>query len=121
MTCYFQETSALESGEFGDAADPVDRAVSPPVSLTPMDVILDFKALDQDHNGEISAIEFMDGLRSNRLLATKFGLSDDILEENGTRARYELTFGTIAYDHNEIVDVKLPSLPEYTIYFEFEP
>ena len=78
---------------------------SPSKGCTPIDVILDFKTLDQDRNGEISAGEFINGLRSNRQLASKFGLSDDILNENGTRAKYELAFGSIDHNHAETVNV----------------
>ena len=79
----------------------------PPQPLEPIDVVLDFKTLDQDGNGEITAMEFIDGLRSNRQLASKFGLSDDILNENGIRAKYELAFGIIDYNHSETVNVNI--------------
>jgi hypothetical protein len=81
-----------------------DSAVLAP-NFTPIDVICDFKTIDLDKNGEITAVEFIDGLRSNRQLASKFGLSDDILNESGTREKYELTFGTIDYNHSATVNV----------------
>jgi hypothetical protein len=76
-----------------------------PNGCTPIDVILDFKSLDQNKDGEITAAEFIDGLRSNRQLALKFGLSDNILDEKKTRTRYELIFGSIDYNHSETVHV----------------
>jgi hypothetical protein len=82
------------------------KSSPPPAALTPIDVILDFKTIDQNHDGEISAVEFIDGLRSNRQLAAKYGLSDDILNENGTRAKYDLAFGSIDYNHSETVNVR---------------
>ncbi len=97
-----------QSEELVNTAEPGKcgaSSASPSNACTLIDVILDFKTLDQDRNGEISAVEFIDGLRSNRQLASKFGLSDDILKENGTREKYELTFGSIDYNHSETVNV----------------
>jgi hypothetical protein len=87
--------------------DSAVKSASPPAALTPIDVILDFKTIDQNHDGEISAVEFIDGLRSNRQLAAKYGLSDDILNENGTREKYEMAFGSIDYNHSDTVNVFL--------------
>ncbi len=92
------------------ASSPFVDAVNsppPPAALTAIDIIFDFKTLDQNQDGEISAVEFIDGLRSQRHLASKFGLSDDVLNENGTRTKYELTFGSIDYNHSETVNVIL--------------
>jgi hypothetical protein len=93
----------------GNTSDLIKGAVmsaSPSNGCTAIDVIIDFRTLDQNKNGEITALEFMDGLRSNRQLASKFGLSDDILEENGTREKYELKFGIIDIDHSKTVNVR---------------
>jgi hypothetical protein len=93
--------------EFTSVAPPNGRTstLATTNGCTPIDVILDFKILDQNKDGEITAVEFIDGLRSNRQLALKFGLSDNILDENGTRTRYELIFGSIDYNHSETVHV----------------
>lgn len=88
-------------------------AALPPATLTAIEVVLDFKTLDQNQDGEISAVEFIDGLRSQPHLASRFGLSDDILNDNGTRTKYELTFRIIDYNHSETVNViPLPSRNE---------
>jgi hypothetical protein len=115
-------SDAMAQMQGGDSATGVDRATfrleqeqsgtlqntqasGAASGCTPMDVILDFKILDQNKDGEITAVEFIDGLRSNRQLASKFGLSDDILDEIGTRTKYELIFGSIDYNHSETVNV----------------
>jgi hypothetical protein len=84
---------------------PNTDAPSSHIGCTPIDVILDFKILDQNKDGEITAVEFIDGLRSNRQLASKFGLSDDCMNDDGTRTKYELIFGSIDYNHSETVNV----------------
>ncbi len=81
---------------------------------TAIDVIRDFRTLDRDRNGEITAVEFIHGIRSNPQLASKFGLSEDILSENGTRAKYELKFGSIDHNHTETVNV-----PQYYLSLSF--
>ncbi len=97
--------STLPPPPGGIISEPMKDFVAPASSCTPIDVILDFKSLDQDQSGEITAVEFIDGLRSNRQLAAKFGLTDNILSENGTREKYELTFGNIDYNHTATVNV----------------
>jgi hypothetical protein len=89
----------------GDTSETLNSFVAPASSCTPTDVILGFKTLDQDRNGEITAVEFIDGLLSNQQLASKFGLHDDILNEYETRAKYELTFGKMDYNHSGTLDV----------------
>jgi hypothetical protein len=104
----------VENGTGTALTPPVDNITvessAPPAAMTAIEVIFDFKTLDQNHDGEISAVEFMDGLRSNRQLASKFGLSDDILNEDGTRAKYELTFGSIDHNQHQSVNVIPPHL-----------
>ena len=83
---------------------PDTDAPSSHIGCTPIDVILDFKILDQNKDGEITAVEFIDGLRSNRQLASKFGLSDYFIDD-GTRTKHELIFGSIDYNQSETVNV----------------
>ncbi len=103
--------------EFGVASLRIDRqqieklgntpgtdVPRPQIGCTPMDVILDFMVLDQNRDGEITAVEFIDGLRSNRQLASKFGLSDYFIDD-GTRTKHELIFGSIDYNQSETVNV----------------
>lgn len=78
---------------------------SPTPTYSPIDVILDFKTLDQNRDGAITAVEFVDGLRSNPQLALKFGLADDVLNAKETREKYDLKFRTIDYNHSDIVNV----------------
>jgi hypothetical protein len=109
-----QNKDAQESGSIENTfAEPVDRAVetaSSPLALTAIEVILDFRTLDQNRDGEITAVELIDGLRSNRQLASKYGLSDDVLDESEIRERYELTFGSIDYNHSRTVKVRTPHM-----------
>ncbi len=80
---------------------------TPAQSKSPIEVILDFQILDQNKNGEITVAEFIDGLRYNRQLASKFGLSDDVLDEGKARAKYELISGSVDNKHPETVNVIL--------------
>ncbi len=93
------------NGNLKNQSTPLNTAAFISHAISPIDVILDFKTLDQNSDGEITAVEFIDGLRANRQLAAKFGLADDILDENGTREKYELKFGTIDYNRSETVNV----------------
>ena len=76
---------------------------------TPRDVILDFRSLDADRNGEISAKEFIDGLARNPQLASKLGLADAVLhrdaESRGGAGAYERAFLSIDRDRSGTVDV----------------
>jgi Ca2+-binding EF-hand superfamily protein len=74
-------------------------------TLPASEVVKDFEALDINKDGEISAIEFIDGLRSNEELAKKFGLSSDILSEFGDRKAYEVRFGSMDTNSTKSVDV----------------
>jgi hypothetical protein len=74
-------------------------------TLPAPEVVKDFEALDVNKDGEISANEFIDGLRSNEELAKKFGLSSDSLREDGSRQAYEIRFESIDTNSTKTVDV----------------
>jgi hypothetical protein len=100
-----QHSEELGNTPDTDVPRPPDTDVpKPQIGNTAMDVVLDFKVLDQNKDGEITAAEFIDGLRSNRQLASKFGLSEDFIDD-GTRTKYELIFGCIDYNQSETVNV----------------
>ena len=69
------------------------------------EIVKDFEARDLNKDGEISANEFIDGLRSNEELAKKFGLSSDVLNDYGTRQEYEIRFEKIDSNSSKTVDV----------------
>ena len=98
-------------------AEPPDKLSDVAVnSKTPADgssavnVIWDFRRIDINKNGEITQSEFVDALRSseNPGLAQKFGLSDDTLCENGSRAKYEEVFAKIDDNQTTTVNVCFP-------------
>jgi hypothetical protein len=89
--------SDLESGL-------LDRAYAP-VHISPQEVINDFKIFDSNTNGEISAVEFIHALRNDGQLASKFGLSDDVLHENGSHEKYDQIFKAIDYNQKDALNV----------------
>jgi hypothetical protein len=89
--------SDLESGLLGRA--------DAPVHISPQEVINDFKIFDSNTNGEISAAEFIHALRNDGQLASKFGLSDDVLHENGSSKKYKQIFKAIDYDRKHALNV----------------
>ena len=90
--------SDLESGL-------LDKACAP-VQIPPQEVIFDFKIFDSNTNGEISSMEFVDALRNDGRLASKFGLSDDVLHENGSLEKYDQIFRAIDYDQKQALNVR---------------
>jgi hypothetical protein len=90
--------SDLESGLLGRA--------DAPVHIPPQEVINDFKIFDSNTNGEISAVEFNHALRNDGQLASKFGLSDYVLHENGSSEKYDQIFKAIDYDRKNALNVR---------------
>ena len=78
----------------------------PSNTWTAIDVIMSFRTLDTDKDGQISNIEFVQGLKSNWDLAQKFGLSESIYQEQTTRDKYDLVFGQIDYNNSKTINVR---------------
>jgi len=63
-----------------------------------------FKILDKNGDGVISHIEFIKGLKQNPGIANRLGMPAHIQQEDGTRDRYQLTFGEIDADDSKNID-----------------
>jgi hypothetical protein len=103
--------SDLESGL-------LDRAYAP-VHISPQEVINDFKIFDSNTNGEISAAEFIHALRKDGQLASKFGLSDDVLHENGSHEKYDQIFKAIDYNQKDALNVRSNAFRKHTNFVHF--
>jgi hypothetical protein len=103
--------SDLESGLLGRA--------DAPVHISPQEVINDFKIFDSNTNGEISAAEFIHALRNDGQLASKFGLSDDVLHENGSSKKYKQIFKAIDYDRKHALNVRSNAFRKHANFVHF--
>ena len=77
----------------------------PAKSMNALEVIDCFIALDQDKDGKINNVEFIQGLKSNWQIAQKFGLEQNMVLDDVPREKYDLVFGQIDNDHSKSVDV----------------
>ena len=83
------------------------NATAPASSMSAYDVIESFITLDQDKDGQINNVEFIEGLKSNWQIAQKFGLDQNVVLDDVPREKYDLVFGQIDHDHSKSIDVSM--------------
>jgi Ca2+-binding EF-hand superfamily protein len=76
-------------------------------SMSASEVIESFITLDEDKDGLISNVEFIEGLKSNWHIAQKFGLDQNTVMDNVQQKKYNLVFGQIDTDHSKSIDVSM--------------
>jgi hypothetical protein len=81
-------------------------AAGPAKSMTPFEVIDSFIVLDQDRDGQVSNVEFIQGLKSNWQIAQKFGLERNIVLDDVPQEKYDLVFGQIDNDGSKSINVR---------------
>ncbi len=79
------------------------QVTKPALSLEDLQNI--FATLDKNHDGQISHIEFIRGLKQNPWIADKLDMPDHIQQEDGTRDRYQLSFGEIDADDSKTISL----------------
>jgi hypothetical protein len=84
---------------------PPPAAAGPAKSMTPFEVMDCFIVLDQDRDGEVSNTEFIQGLKSNSLLAQKFGLEQTSALNDDSKQKYDLVFGQFDNDTSKSINV----------------
>ena len=63
-----------------------------------------FQTLDANGNGTISHAEFIVGLKANADIAEVMGMPREVRQEDGTREKYQLTFGKMDFDSSKNID-----------------
>jgi hypothetical protein len=64
-------------------------------------------------------VEFIHALRNDGQLASKFGLSDDVLHEKGSHEKYDQIFKTIDYNQKNALNVRSNAFRKHANFVHF--